>query len=182
MSEFVFRFRNSLAALPLIYVFLSTRWEWESDAGVWTLAGLLTLAGILIRFWANRHCNYNRRAQNILAHTGPYAWVRNPLYVGNAFVILGAIAASELLWMLPISLVWMALIFNVVVRREEPRMLAKYGERYAEYCATVPRWLPSLATLCPDNDARRVLARDLSIAVVLVPFLLKELNVFSLWS
>ncbi|MFT7462035.1 MAG: protein-S-isoprenylcysteine O-methyltransferase Ste14 [Pseudohongiellaceae bacterium] len=182
MTEFVFRFRNKLAALPMIYVILSTRWEWENVWGVWLLAGLLTGSGILVRLWSNQHCNYNRRAQNILAHTGPYALGRNPLYVGNALAILGAIAASGLIWMIPITLVWMILIFNVVVRREEPKMLAKYGELYADYCKRVPRWLPSLATLLPTKDGRRVLFRDMSIALILLPFVAKQLKWFGLWS
>ena len=182
MSEFIFRYRNLLAALPLAYAFLSTRWEWENDLVLWMLAGALTTSGILVRIWANRHCNYNRRAQNILARTGPYALVRNPLYVGNALVILGATFASELIWMVPITLVWMALVFNVVVRREEPRMLAKYGEAYATYCARVPRWVPNADALLPIDRDRLALIKDVAIGGILIPFALKELKVFDIWS
>lgn len=181
MSELVFRFRNTLAAAPLVYAFLSTRWEWGNDGAVWILAGVLTAAGILVRIWSNRHCNYNRRAQNILACTGPYAITRNPLYFGNGFVILGAVAASGMIWLIPLTMVWVVFIFNIVTGREERKMEAKYGADYVDYCSRVPRWLPSLATLVPTADDRRTLIRDLAIALVLAPFVIKQFGFFELW-
>lgn len=179
MTELVFQLRNKLAALPLIYCFLSTRWEWQEPVGVWLLAGMLVLAGATVRAWANRHCNYNLRAQNKLATTGPYALMRNPLYIGNGLVILAAVASSGLIWMVPVTLVWIGLIYNLTVLREEPRMLERYGQPYQDYCDRVPRWVPRLQ-LMSTPDRRRTLLRDFSTGLILIPYLLKQLGVLGL--
>jgi hypothetical protein len=75
---------------------------------------------------------------------GPYSIVRNPLYV---FSILGAAGAGAQLGsittaMLSGLLAW--LVFHVVVRQEERLMAERYGDAFAAYMASVPRFLPDL--------------------------------------
>lgn len=181
-NEFVFRYRNTLAALPIAAALVEADRTQPPHWGVWSTAVLLTVLGVLTRTWANRHCNYNTRAKNILARTGPYALVRNPLYVGNTLIVVGAITASQVLWLLPAALTWVGLIYNLAVRREEQRMLARYGDEYAQWFARVPRWIPRPSSVFPSREHLRVALRDCAGLVVLAPFVAKELNLFGLWS
>ena len=71
---------------------------------------------------------------------GPYRWVRNPMYLGAALVILGAgvfVGSPAIVLLAPAFLL---LMHVVVVAYEEPSLAARFGEDYARYRAAVPRW------------------------------------------
>jgi protein-S-isoprenylcysteine O-methyltransferase Ste14 len=175
--DFVFRFRNVLAALPLVFALFCTHGEWESEAGVWTLATVVSLAGVAMRRWANSHCNYRKPEKNRLTTTGPYALTRSPLYIGSILVLAGATIASELAWLLPVTVLWSWLVYHLTVRREEIRLAQKYGDEFREYARQVPRWIPRLGL----SGARELLI-DAAPLLLLALFLLKEFNVFGLGS
>src|SRR5262245_58515602 len=106
LGEWAFRQRSWLP-VPLALVLILVRWR-EADSSLLFLAGIgLVAAGLAIRFWAVRHIGTISRTranrQGPLIVTGPYAWVRNPLYVGNWLMWTGFALASELLWMVPIA-------------------------------------------------------------------------------
>ncbi len=179
LLEFVFAYRNYLAALPLVYVFLTTTGEVQDPGLTWSLALAMVFLGANIRAWANRHCNYRSREKNILARTGPYAMSRNPLYVGTICIILGVNIASGILWMLPVTLIWVFAIFNVVVAREERKMLKNYGDDYQAFLDSTPRWFPGP----PSGEHVSGFLRDLSAPLaVLALFLVKEYRLLDLWS
>lgn len=75
-----------------------------------------------------------------LVATGLYRYARNPQYVG----VLSAIAGQAVLWRSPRILAYGAFVatcFDLTVRcYEEPRLRARFGERYERFTATVPRW------------------------------------------
>jgi protein-S-isoprenylcysteine O-methyltransferase Ste14 len=74
--------------------------------------------------------------------TGPYRWVRNPIYIGALLVVLGE---SWLFLSLPL-LVYaaaMAVFCHLFVTGYEERTLSRrFGRAYLEYRRTVPRWIP----------------------------------------
>jgi protein-S-isoprenylcysteine O-methyltransferase Ste14 len=78
-----------------------------------------------------------------LAGEGPYSVVRNPLYIGNFLGLVGFGFAVEQ----PVLAVLLGAVFAFgypsVVAREETDLERIFGERYREYCARVPRWLPN---------------------------------------
>lgn len=84
-----------------------------------------------------------------------YRWVRNPMYLG----VLSIIAGQALLWESAGALLYGALIalaFHVrVVAFEEPALRGQFGEAYAEYVRTVPRWLPRRRTGAIPRGAPR---------------------------
>jgi len=75
---------------------------------------------------------------------GPYRYVRNPMYLGVVLVLVG----ETLILASPILLRYAALIllaFHLfVVYYEEPNLQRRFGESYAHYCRSVPRWLPAV--------------------------------------
>jgi protein-S-isoprenylcysteine O-methyltransferase Ste14 len=77
-----------------------------------------------------------------LAVGGPYSMVRNPLYVGTFLGALGfGFAVEQPLLAAALGLAF-ALFYPAVVAQEERRLTVLFGERYLDYCARVPRWLP----------------------------------------
>ena len=182
---FLFKYRNVIAALPLVYAFLSLRWEYEVDLVLWPLAGLVALFGAAMRAWARCHCNYGVSDNKTLTTTGPYALVRNPLYVGNLLLIAAAGVASELLWFVPFALLWAFLIYCGVIRHEESRLEAKYGDDFRRYRISVPTWWPRSFRITEFGArgafAGAFLIQAIYAGIALTPFIVKELNPFHAW-
>jgi protein-S-isoprenylcysteine O-methyltransferase Ste14 len=113
-----------------VFVLLS-RPDYQSAA-----VGLpLSLAGLLLRGWAAGHLAKNIR----LATGGPYAWVRNPLYLGTLLAAGGfAIASRSPLLAVVFATVFL-LIYLPVIEQEEEHLRALFAE-YAAYAERVP-WL-----------------------------------------
>ena len=181
----LFRYRNLLAALPLVYAFLSLRWEFEVSLLLWPLAALLALSGAALRAWARCHCSYGVNERKTLTTTGPYELVRNPLYVGNLLLIAAAGVASELLWFVPVALVWGFIIYCGVIRHEESRLEAKYGEEFRLYRSRVPTWWPRSLQFLESGATRGFAAAFVVQAIyaglALTPFIIKEVNPLSVW-
>ena len=169
-DAFCFHYRNVLAAAPLLVALVAERGRLEAPLLCWSIGGLLALAGVGLRALCVCYNNYAQRERKQLATGGPYGVVRNPLYVGNALVILGATVASGHLWLLPLMVLWCALVYWRVAAHEERRLLARYGDAFLEYRHAVPAWIPS-----PPEGFRRALARQSAGLLLLAPFLLKAL-------
>jgi protein-S-isoprenylcysteine O-methyltransferase Ste14 len=81
-----------------------------------------------------------------LVVTGPYRWVRNPMYVGMGIVMLGeALVYPSLTRVMLVELgVALVLVSIFVVVFEEPVLRRTFGRDYEEYCRNVRRWIPRL--------------------------------------
>ena len=112
------------------------------------MAGIaLVAAGEGIRLLAVRQIGAISRTRTDrlgpLVASGPFRWVRNPLYLGNIALWLGLTLAAGLPWLVaPIALL-LALEYHAIVRWEEQLLAARLGEPYRRYLAMVPRWLPT---------------------------------------
>ena len=80
-----------------------------------------------------------------LVARGPYAVVRNPMYAAMTLIVAG----EAVLWPSTALAAYLALLllaFHLFVTAyEEPRLRRRFGASYEEYCARVPRWLPTFA-------------------------------------
>jgi protein-S-isoprenylcysteine O-methyltransferase Ste14 len=168
-------------APPVLFVAFCTWGEVENEVIVWSVGGGLFLLGLALRIWAQMHLRHRLPIKRQLTLTGPYRYVRNPLYVANTVLLLAATVVGELFWFLPIMLVYCAIIYSLVVRHEEAKLLRKYGGAYEEYRRQVPRWFPRLVgarTPCTVDASRFLppcLLVELQDALLLLPFLIKEL-------
>jgi len=176
-----YRFRGAAFLPPMIFMFVFTRWEVEREVLIWPTGLLLFGLGEALRLWAQVHLRYRLAARENLTRTGPYRYVRNPIYVGNTLILLSLCVMSELVWLAPAMLIWCAVVYSLVVRHEEKRLMAKYGAPYAEFLEAVPRWLPRLprhsASVTPRARGylRPAVRAELHNLLLLVPFVLKEL-------
>lgn len=100
----------------------------------------LLAAATLWRIWCHLFIAGAKNGE--LATAGPYSIVRNPLYLGNFLGVIGFGFAVEQPWLALAFAVAFALLYPAVVAKEEARLAEIFGERFREYCARVPRWLP----------------------------------------
>ena len=140
----MFKVRGLLMVPLLVFLFLFRRWEWEFEPGIWATGLTLFVLGVALRTWCQTHMRYRLNIEHPLAVGGPYACIRNPVYIGNTLVIVALAVLCELPWMVPVALVYAGLVYGFAVRFEEMRLLRRYGADYADYCARVPRWIPRL--------------------------------------
>lgn len=175
-----YRLRGVLMAPWLGFMLLSTYWEYEGHWAMpvaWAVFG----AGFAIRVWAQMHLHYRLKVRKVLTITGPYRFVRNPIYIANTLILLGACLQSELLWLAPFLLAWCGVVYNLVVRHEERHLSSKYGQPYLDYCKTVPRWAPYLKPLSQAHApaVRAFFARsiraELFCFLYMLPFVAKEI-------
>lgn len=81
------------------------------------------------------------KAHQILVTGGVFRFSRNPKYLGLALIIAGLAmwAGSLSAWL--VVLVFPVILYSLYIRKEEQRMKSEFGERYAQYCSLVPRWI-----------------------------------------
>lgn len=105
----------------------------------WLLAGfVVSMAGEFIQLWSFASLDKN----SDLAIRGPYAMVRNPMYLGRFFIIFGFLMLLGSPWLLVAYAVVYWLYMDTRVEREEAHLKPIFGVRYEEYCAKVHRFIP----------------------------------------
>ena len=121
---------------------LVAAFAWFSQPDVKSLAlGLpVSVLGLLLRAWATGHVEKNIR----LAESGPYAYVRNPLYLGTLLVAAGFVVASRRWWLAALFGAVFLLIYLPAIELEEQH-LRKLFPSFAAYAERVPALWPTLA-------------------------------------
>jgi protein-S-isoprenylcysteine O-methyltransferase Ste14 len=103
------------------------------------LGSIVIAIGLGIRAAASGHIKKNTQ----LATAGPYAYARNPLYLGSIVIAIGFIVAARGVWIGVGALAMFLFIYVPVIRAEEAYLRSAFPE-YAEYSAQVPRLLPRI--------------------------------------
>lgn len=104
------------------------------------LAGCcLALIGLIIRALASGHVRKNEQ----LTTSGPYAYLRNPLYFGSLVLAAGFAVASLSGWVVVAMLLMFLAIYLPVIRSEEEFLRRQFPE-YEDYASQVPRLIPRL--------------------------------------
>ena len=108
-----------------------------SDA--WSTTGLLlVLAGVVVRSWAAGVLNKNA----FLSTGGPYAFTRNPLYLGSFLMMLGFCTLIGALHNYIAMLLLALLLYWPKIKREEASLHGRFGQVWTDYVRTTPRLLP----------------------------------------
>jgi protein-S-isoprenylcysteine O-methyltransferase Ste14 len=129
-SQIARRIRVPLGFIFAVLYFWLARPSWRSLA----LGAVVVIFGILIRALASGHVRKNES----LATSGPYAYTRNPLYLGSLLMGLGfAVAARS--WWVGVALAVMFFAIYVPVIQDEEAFLRKTFPEFDEYAQQVPR-------------------------------------------
>jgi protein-S-isoprenylcysteine O-methyltransferase Ste14 len=161
LGGWLFRHRTTLP-LPVAIAILAIP---PGSASGWSIAlassgGAVTLLGELIRLWGVHHIGAISRTRSDrlgpLVATGPFAIVRNPLYIGNIMLWVGFALTARLAWLAPVILVLLGAEYHAIVRWEERLLESRLGDAYHTYAARVPRWMPTFnrgaRRDCREND------------------------------
>jgi protein-S-isoprenylcysteine O-methyltransferase Ste14 len=150
------------------------RGEWENTILTWSCGLLLLACGESLRLWSLRYIGKFSRTRKkkarMLVTSGPYAFVRNPLYWGNLLILSGFAVMSELVWLIPIVIILFFIQYQCIVLWEEDCLREFFSSEAEDYYRTVPRWFPKLSGLAhyfqrfplPSYDWVHVLKRERS--------------------
>ncbi|MFQ5851621.1 MAG: methyltransferase family protein [Candidatus Binatia bacterium] len=104
------------------------------------------IAGELLRVWAVSHGGKWMRSRRLkvpmLITTGPYAYIRHPIYAGNFLIGLGMVVVADALSFIPVFLILFVLQYHAVVSEEESFLSEQFGEEFNRYRARVPKYFP----------------------------------------
>ena len=115
------------------------------------VGGVVAVAGLLLRAWAAGHIRKNAE----LATTGPYAYTRNPLYLGSFLIGVGfTIAAGRPLLLGVLFAALFLGIYLQVMRVEAATLGGLFGDEYRSYAEAVPLFLPRLTPYRAETAKR----------------------------
>jgi len=111
----------------------------------------VVLLGEFIRLWGVAIAGSETRTTGPVGGTflitrGPFAYVRNPLYLGNMLMYLGIGIMSMALfpWLTLGALVYFVFQYSLIVSLEEEYLVRTFGSEYVQYCESVPRFFPTM--------------------------------------
>lgn len=132
--------------LPVPFLLVPLLAHGTTDAMNWILGVLFIVLGESIRLAgvAAAGTVTRRRSRTVqrLVTYGIFAWMRNPLYVGNLLIWLGFIVISGVFWFLPVAIVLFAIEYTLIVRYEEGVLESIFGAEYLRYKDRTSRWFP----------------------------------------
>jgi protein-S-isoprenylcysteine O-methyltransferase Ste14 len=158
LQALVFKNRGALLSLPAALLALFGKPSAFSIA----LGLPVAFAGEAIRCWAVGYSGATTRGDRVAASklvtAGPYAYVRNPLYLGNfitaagfALAYTGKNSFLARAALIGASLGTMAVVYAVVIPHEEQFLGREFGDAFALYCERVPALVPRAE---PAEDGR----------------------------
>ena|SRR5437764_1345733 len=134
IAALVARWRVRLGYILAVFVLMFARPTPKFVA----IGAVIGFIGLWLRAFAAGYLH----KQELLTVGGPYAYTRNPLYLGSAILALGAGVATHSWMSTAILLVYFAVVYSVVMRREEKELLGHHGEAFKQYAAAVPLFFP----------------------------------------
>ena len=153
IRRWIFRMRSYTPIPFLVVMVIFARPTIASLAGGFAVL----LLGELIRFWGVSIAGSETRTTGKVGGTflitnGPFAYVRNPLYVGNMLMYAGIGIMSMALfpWLLIVAVAWFYLQYYLIVTNEEEYLRGQFGAEYTEYCRNVRRFIPRLTPYHPS--------------------------------
>jgi protein-S-isoprenylcysteine O-methyltransferase Ste14 len=176
-------FRNR-SWLPVLFIAVPLLIPGHMSTIAWIVGAIVIVDGELVRLAcvAAAGTVTRRRSRTVqrLVTYGVFAWVRNPLYVGNFLIWMGFTIISGVFWFLPLAIVIFAVEYSLIVRYEEGVLESIFGAEYLAYKRSTPRWIPR-----PPHGAasgphdwpeawRSEVSTFLQYAVLTVLFVLKQ--------
>jgi|TARA_B110000881_G_scaffold102772_1_gene90233 protein-S-isoprenylcysteine O-methyltransferase Ste14 len=126
-----------------------------------TIGAISLFVGEFIRMWAVSYAGGVTRTRNVgaplLCTSGPYAFVRNPLYVGNMMMYLGIVfiaGAANVYLMAATTMAFFLIQYSLIISLEEETLHGLFETGYKDYKKNVPAIFPRL-TAWKNSDKRK---------------------------
>lgn len=153
-GEFLFKTRG-YTPIPFLLIALF----FANPSKELVITGLIIIVfGEFMRLWGVSYAGAATRTRQAgapeLVSNGPFAYVRNPLYIGNIFIYLGAVVMSNI-W-LPYLAIVVFLVFYIqytfIISHEEEILEELFRDSYIEYKKNVPRFFPKFSAYKNKSD------------------------------
>lgn len=128
--------------LALAFLWLATPTSASLVAGA-----AVVVVGLLLRGWAAGVLEKDRE----LAISGPYAYTRNPLYMGSFVIGVGGAIAGDSLWFGLLFVAFFTWMYGSAMARESLALTKHFGAGYRDYHDSVPTFLPSATRYRPPS-------------------------------
>src|SRR5690349_23887709 len=128
--EFLARRRVALGGLTAIAALLLARPTWSS----WYAGLAVAIVGEGIRVWAAGHLEKSREVTT----SGPYRWMRHPLYVGSTVLALGIVIAARSWVLAALAAIYLSATMTAAIRSEEAFLRRTFGDAYDRYARDEP--------------------------------------------
>ncbi len=147
VRQLFFKYRSYTPFPFLIFMFAYA----EPTTHMMIAGGLVVLLGELLRFWGVAYAGaLTRVTGNVgapeLVVAGPFAYLRNPLYIGNIlmYVGLGIMANALMPWLVLVTAIYFFVQYSLIVSLEEDFLEKTFRAEFADYKKSVPRFFPRL--------------------------------------
>jgi protein-S-isoprenylcysteine O-methyltransferase Ste14 len=119
--------------LSVLYILLAT-----PTITFIAIGAAIAALGLIVRGAAAGHL----RKLETLTTSGPYAWTRNPLYLGSSLLAAGFAAAGGSIWSAAIIAAYFLIFYPAVMKKEEGELHLRYGSEFDAYAERVPLFWP----------------------------------------
>ncbi len=191
LSSDIFKYRSYT---PIPFLLLMVIFQKPSLQTI--LLGLvLVLLGEFFRLWGVSYAGSETRTTGAVGGTylvvsGPYAFVRNPLYLGNILLYCGVGVMSNALfpYLLIVAFLFFYLQYRIIINEEEGYLVKAFGESYERFRKSVPRLIPSLKKYSDKSlpqpsynlkaglrsERRTLQAITAVLLIIIIPFIIKN--------
>jgi protein-S-isoprenylcysteine O-methyltransferase Ste14 len=141
VAHFIRELRYHEASRQIIGMALTVWFAWVAQPVEWLYwaGAVLFVVGTVVRLWASGVITKNKQ----LATSGPYLYVRHPLYVGNILILFGFAAASAIWWTPLVTLAFLYFYYPPAIEYEERKLNKIFGTAYADYMRGTHSLLPT---------------------------------------
>jgi protein-S-isoprenylcysteine O-methyltransferase Ste14 len=149
LSGLFFKYR-SYTPLPFIVIMLI-----YENANIWSLISgfIIVIAGESIRLWGVSWAGSETRTTDKpggshLVISGPFAHLRNPLYLGNILIYaaIGIMSFAIFPYLQILALIFFFIQYHYIIKGEEEFLIKEYGDQYKKYTANVRRFMPRISS------------------------------------
>lgn len=157
IRRILFKYRSYT---PIPFLVLMFIYQWIN---IWSLiiGFIIALSGELLRLWGVSYAGSETRTTgsvggSSLVISGPFAYVRNPLYVGNMLLYfgIGIMSFAAFPYLQILALIFFYLQYKLIILEEEEYLKKHFSDAYARYFKSVPRFFPRL-TPYKDNELKQ---------------------------
>ena len=134
----IYRFRVPAGLIGVILILILAKPTFFSLI----IGAVVSLFGFLLRAWAAGHIEKEKE----IAISGPYRYVRHPLYIGNFILGTGLCISAYSLWSMLVFLIYFSIFYSVAITFETEKLKKLFPKEYNNYIKEVPCVLPCFKT------------------------------------
>jgi protein-S-isoprenylcysteine O-methyltransferase Ste14 len=137
----------AVLAAVLLGIFVPVPWPGLDDGPARVVGIALGIAGLALVIWAITTLRQHETTvmpnerSSALVTSGPFHWVRNPIYLGDVLIFLGVAEVTKNIWFVILGLVFAVFVTWLSILPEEHHLEARFGDDYRAYKAKTRRWI-----------------------------------------